>query len=301
MGWDTLRALNPGLIYASISGFGHTDGPLRDMAAFNLIAEAMAGTVSENPGPDSPPRALGLPFGDSVSSLFSVMGIQQALLERYRTGRGRRVDVAMYDVMLSMNEMSIALKSMVGHDFNPARPVHDWFAPYGFFQARDGWLALCVGTDEHWRQLCQVAGWDDLAADPSLARGVDRASVFPERIFPRLDDWLAGMDVPDAVELLGRAAVPVAPLQRPEHLLSDEQARARAMVVGYEANGVPFRLAGNPLGIHPGPEAARFATPGQHNAEVLGPLRGRPERSDAGAAGAESVPAARGEAVRATS
>jgi len=284
--WERLQQLNPRLVYASISGFGHSDSPCRDWPAFNLVAEAMAGVVSQLPTPKKRPRAAGLPFGDTVASLHAVNGIVMALLRRTRTGRGSRVDIAMYDAMLSMNEWSIAVQSGAGVEVDLGTDVHPWFAPYGLFEASDGWLCICVATDPHWQAFCRVAGWDDLAVDPRLQRGLDRAANFHDLIEPRLREWLATLTAREAAVRLAEAGVPAAPLQRPADLLEDEQARARDMIIDAPATaGTSIKLAGNPVRIEPRPaaHATGFSEPGQHNEEILAGLRPFPDDVSASA------------------
>jgi CoA:oxalate CoA-transferase len=277
-GWQQLQEINPGLVYASISGFGHSPSPRRDWAAFNLVAETMAGVVSQLPAADAPARSAGLPFGDNVASLHAVNGILMALLRRANTGRGSRVDIAMYDAMVSMNEWSVACQSGAGIEVELGATVHPWFAPYGLFEAADGWLCICVATDAHWPVFCHVAGLDDLAGDERLRQGTDRAAHFAEVIEPRLSAWLSGIGAVEAATRLAEAGIPASPLQRPADLLDCDQAAARDMVVDFPlGGGDSIRLAGNPVRIEPrqAANAWGFSAPGENDDEVLAPLLAR--------------------------
>lgn len=275
LGWEQLQELNPRLVYASITGFGHSESRARDWPAFNLVAETMAGAVGQLPGVGKPAKAAGLPYGDSVASLHAVNGIVMALMRRERTGHGSRVDIAMYDAMVSMNEWSIACQSGAGIEVQLGAEVHPWFAPYGLFEASDGWLCICVATDAAWKAFCRVSGMDDLATDERLTEGSGRATHFTELIEPRLTAWLGAVTAVSAAHALADAGVPASPLQRPAALIEDEQARAREMLPTFPVgNGGSITLAGNPVRIEPRihPHAHGFAAPGEHDDEILRPL-----------------------------
>ncbi|WP_188064755.1 CaiB/BaiF CoA-transferase family protein [Dietzia sp. ANT_WB102] len=275
LGWEELQRINPRLTYATITGFGHSPSRSRDWPAFNLVAEAMAGVVGRFPEGDQPAKAAGLPFGDSMASLHAVNGIVMSLLRRATTGRGSRVDIAMYDSMLSANEWSIACQSGAGIEVELGATVHPWFAPYGFFEARDGWLCICVATDGAWKQFCAVAGLDQLWSDMRLRTGTGRAEHFHEVIASPMSAWLAATPARTAATLLADAGVPAAPLQRPPDLVDDEQGRTREMLTDHPVgDGGSITLAGNPVRIEPrlAPHAQGFSTPGQHTDEILGEL-----------------------------
>lgn len=275
LGWEELQAINPRLTYATITGFGHSPSPSRDWPAFNLVAEAMAGVVGRMPEGEEPAKAAGLPFGDSMASLHMVNGIVMSLLRRATTGRGSRVDIAMYDSMLSANEWSIACHSGAGIEVELGATVHPWFAPYGFFEARDGWLCICVATDGEWQKFCEVTGLDELGRDERLRTGMGRAELFHEVIQPPMSAWLAATPAKEAATLLADAGVPASPLQRPADLVEDEQARTRDMLAVHPVGaGGSITLAGNPVRIEPrtASHAEGFSAPGQHTDEILDAL-----------------------------
>lgn len=275
LGWERLQELNPELVYASISGFGHSTSPNREWPAFNLVAEAMAGVLSQLPTEGKRPRSVGLPIGDSNASLNVVNGILLALLRRVRSGTGSRVDIAMYDSMVSTNEWSIGVFSGTGTEVELGADVHPWFAPYGLFEASDAWLCICVATDGQWQKFCDVAGWNDLKAEPRLKIGTDRGANFNELIKPHLEEWLAKSTAEGVARELAEAGVPAAPVQRAKELLSDEQARAREMVIDFPVNASnSIKLAGNPVRIEPRSTATAtgFSTAGEHNHEIFSDL-----------------------------
>src|SRR5699024_9297348 len=167
-------------------------------------------------------------------------------------------------------------KSGTGDELEIGREVHPWFAPYGLFEAQDGWLAICVATDPHWQAMCRAAGWGDLAADSRVTEGMNRASNFTELVQPRLEAWLSGQSVDEAVSALASEGVPVAPLQRAGDLLRCPQAESRDMLVDVLiADTGSIRLAGNPVRVEPRTtsHASGYASPGADNEAVFEGLK----------------------------
>jgi crotonobetainyl-CoA:carnitine CoA-transferase CaiB-like acyl-CoA transferase len=275
LGWEDLQRINPALTYASISGFGHTASEYRRWPAFNPVAEAMGGVVSQLPTATSRPKVAGLPFGDSVTSVFTVSAIAMALLRRTNTGLGSRVDMAMYDAMLAMNEWSVAIKSGANVELELGADHHGWFAPYGFFEAADGWMVICVVSEEQWQGLCRVADFPDLAADERLKGGTGRAEHLKSIIEPRIVEWLATQPRLETAKRLAEAGVPSAPLQRPEDLLQSDLAALRDMIITLDLDeGATIQLAGNPIRVEPRntPHAEGFPAVGEHTDEILSVL-----------------------------
>ena len=277
LSWSRLQELNPQLIYASISGFGHSQTDCRRWPAFNLVAEVMAGVLSQTATNGQVPRAVGLPVGDSVPSLHALAGILMALVRRHRTGRGSRVDIAMFDSMISLNELGIAVQSGTGQVQEIGERLHEWFAPFGLFEAADGWLCIAVGTDQQWHDFCDATGLQELELDSRLTDGRSRSIWFNEVIAPKLKPWLRGRTARSAAEVLARSDVPAAPLLDGESLLTNEQAHERNMLPLLDAGGTALHLAGNPIRIEPrsSSNATGFCAVGENTEEILGPLRSR--------------------------
>jgi CoA:oxalate CoA-transferase len=151
--YETLRAINPRLVYCSITGFGHTPGPYRDWPAFNQVAESAAGVVHWDPT-GTVPTPVGPAVGDLFPSMHAVSGILMALLRRGITGRGSFVDIAMYDSLVSLNEMAISWAAMTGEDYHHGASANLNLAPYGYYPAKDGYVCIGVATDDQWAKLC---------------------------------------------------------------------------------------------------------------------------------------------------
>ncbi len=275
LGWEQLHAINPRLVYASISGFGYRDSPMRDTPTFNTIAESMAGLVSRLPDGDQPPQSFyPVAMGDGVSGVFAVIGILQAIIQRDRTGEGAWLDLAMYDALLAFNDVVVANASVLSGTGEP--PPRHVSAPAGYFRARDGWISMIVGTDRQWRVLCELVGWTDWLEDGRYddrkARIADDGTV----IRPRLDGWLRVRTPREAVGELAAVGIPASPFQTGDDIIEDPQAASRGMLRRYPALDGDVVFVGSPFGVRGTADgtAADFAASGQHSAQYLDPQEG---------------------------
>ena len=271
-GWPRLRELNPRLIYATITGFGHSPSPYRDRAAFTPIVEGVAGTVIYR-NEDEPPTITGYPVGDIFPASLAAGAIGMALYRRTHDNEGARIDMAMYDAMVSMNERAVGMAGMVGRDFLPGRASDLGSAPSGVFQASDGFLSISVVGDRIWERFCAAIERPDWTEDERLATGPGRAAHFQDVIKPGMETWLAARTRGEAVERLSEAGVPAAEVARPLEILDAPQARARDMIIEYRAaeNGVTAKVVGNPIRFEGEDKLEPGDAPvlGQHTVEVL--------------------------------
>lgn len=253
LGGESLLAINPRLVYCGISGFGRDDSPCRDWPAFNLVAEAMAGVLSQSPTQELPPRPIGPALGDLFPAMHAAAGILLALHRRHLTGQGGIVDVAMYDSMLSFNELALSMTSMTGKEVLYGRRVNPNLAPYGYFPVRDGWVCIAIGPQRHWSILCEMMGRPDLGQDARLATGQGRSRHFAELIEPVLLDWLSVFGKEDIAAKLAAAGVPAAPVRNAAEVLHCKQAQSRGMFVDVSSpTGMrSVRVPGNPIRFKP--------------------------------------------------
>ena len=248
--FEALSKINPGLVYCSITGFGYTPGPYRDWPAFNQVAEAAAGVVHWNS--DGEPSPVGPALGDLFPSMHATSGILMALLRRARTGRGSFVDIAMYDSLVSFNEMAISWASMTGEDYHHGSHKNLNLAPYGFFPAQDGYVCIGVATDQQWVSLAKAMGHPELADDPRVATGPVRVHAAEEVIIPVLLEWLSTRSKHAVAEELALLGIPAAPVQNPSEVLTSPQALARGMIVDVAAPaGNTWQVPGSPIRITP--------------------------------------------------
>jgi CoA:oxalate CoA-transferase len=245
-GWDALHPRFPRLIYAAASGFGHT-GPYRTRAAYDMVVQGMGGIMSLTGHPGSPPTRVGTSVGDITAGLFTAIGINAALVERARTGLGRKVDVAMLDCQVAILENAIARYVSTGQVPGPLGARHPSITPFEAFRTADGWVIVAAGNDGLFRKLCEALGRPDLAADPLFATNETRtrhAAALKAEIEQALaaqgtQHWLAAIDA---------AGVPCGPINDVAQALADPQVASRNMVVTAEDPEIgPLRMAGNPI------------------------------------------------------
>jgi crotonobetainyl-CoA:carnitine CoA-transferase CaiB-like acyl-CoA transferase len=273
LGYETLAARNPKLVYCSISAYGHTV-PDSHRAGFGLIAEAKSGIMQMIGEPGSPPPLMRISLGDMYTGIHAVAAINAALLGRERSGRGQHIDMALYDTLVSMHEYAVQCYTFQG--VVPEQTGHDMPSStlYGVFRAADGDLVIAAQVDDSWKRFAAVieshGGPHGFAADDRFhtlnGRNANRVEILAV-----VKEWVAARRVSHVLELLDDADVPCAKVQRIDEVLADPQIIARGMVVEQEHPrfgkmrfpGLPFRFSDCDTSIRTvGPDL------GQHNAEV---------------------------------
>jgi CoA:oxalate CoA-transferase len=246
---EALEAANPDLVYTTVSGFGHDDvyeSPYRDRPAYAIVTEAMAGLMHLAGTADGRPVWMGFAMADIFAGTLAFAGTLVALLDRRSGDRGRRVDISMYDGALLMNDLAIAMQSVVGETLGSGQYLLQ--SPWGPFEASDGHVAVAVLTERQWRSLCEVIGRPELAADPRLRTGRGRSQHHEAIVEPAVGEWCRGRMRHECTERLLAAGVPAAPVNTAQDVLRCPQAQARNMLVEVEAPVVgPVRLVGNPI------------------------------------------------------
>lgn len=272
VGHEALRALNPGLVYAMISGFGRMPGLESEYArrpAFDIVAEAMSGVMDLIGFEDRPPTYTLYGLADVYSGMVAAFGIMQALFVRERTGEGQLVDVALLDSMLALNERMVALYSVTGKAPNRGRLEHLW--PRGAFRCSDGYVALNVPDDGIWARLATAVGRPDLVDDPRSATGTARAANADE-LQPILEDWMADKTRAQVVDTLNAAGMPTAPVYDAADVFADPHFRVRGMLPEVQDPEVgPYTFARSVPHLSGAPDIPREPAPslGSHTREVL--------------------------------
>jgi CoA:oxalate CoA-transferase len=245
-GWASLHERFPRLVMASASGFGQT-GPYAARPAYDIVVQAMGGIMSLTGHPGGPPARVGTSLGDIAAGLFTVIGIEAALLERERTGRGRHVDVSMLDSQVAILENAIARYTATGEVPGPLGTRHPSITPFQALAARDGHLVVAAGNDALFERLCRVLDREGLARDPRFASN-DLRTRNQAELVPLLEAALADAPVRSWLEHLQQSGVPCGPLQDVRQVLEDPQVAARNMIVVAEhPEAGPLRMAGNPI------------------------------------------------------
>ncbi|MGV8805890.1 MAG: CaiB/BaiF CoA transferase family protein [Polaromonas sp.] len=270
IGYEQLKAFNPRLVYASVSGFGQ-DGPLAERPAYDVIVQAMSGLMEATGDPDGPPTLVGEAISDVVAGLFASWAILAAVYQTQRTGQGQQLDVAMFDTTLSFLVTSMSRYLFTGA---PARRVgnrHPLSAPFGVYKAKDGHFALAVLNLKLFKALATAIDLPALGRDETLATDEQRSAREPE-LRAAIEAWAAQHSVQRVVELIEQAGVPVAPIWNIGQALESPQAVARKLLQPVDDERLPgLRLPVQPVRFKgSAPSLAKRAPAlGEHTDELL--------------------------------
>ncbi|MCV6594208.1 MAG: CoA transferase [Silicimonas sp.] len=271
LGWEALHAQHPRLIYGSVSGFGHS-GPDMLRPAYDMVVQARGGVMSITGERGRDPVRVGASIGDIVAGLYLTQGVLAALYERECTGLGRRIDIAMLDCQLAIQEHAAAIVSTSGEAPGPAGTRHPTITPFDAFHGSDGLFIIAAGNDALFAQLCAVLGLEALASDPKFLTNAARCEN--ERVLKRHIEQVT-LEQPRQhwIDTLEAAGIPTGPIQNVAEAMDDPQITARNMVVEVPRWGDGIhRVPGNPIKIEgmPDPET-RGAAPrlDENRADVL--------------------------------
>lgn len=268
--YETLREINPGLIYASISGFGQT-GPYASRAGYDLIAQAMSGVMSVTGEPDGAPVKCGIPIGDLGAGMFAVIGILSAYLARQETGTGQHIDVSLFESALALSVWETTELWSTGRV--PARygSAHRLSAPYQALRTRDGFITVGANNERLWGRFCTAIDRTDLAADPRFSDNAHRMDHVADLV-AELETTLRQRGTDEWAEVLLEAGVPCGPIRDYAEVFEDPHTRARDMMVemDHPVEGT-VRGLGIPVKMSATPGQVRRAAPllGQDTDEVL--------------------------------
>ena len=275
LGYEDLHALNPRLVYCSISGYGRT-GPFAERPGYDAILQAEGGIMSISGPVEGPPSRVGISIIDISTGMFSATAILAALRARDMTGEGQWVDMSLLDSNVALLA-NIASNYLIGgvtpRSYGNAHPN---LTPYGAFRACDRWFVLGVANDRQWGWLCQVIGHPELKDDPRFVANSDRltnrdtlTNLMSEVFITRhADEWLAE---------LGQAGIPCGPINTIPEVFDNPQAQARDLALTVEHStagpikvpGFPYRLSQTPAQVHLPPPLL-----GEHTEKVLTELLG---------------------------
>ena len=274
LGPAACHAENPGLVYASVSGFGQS-GPNAGRAAYDIILQAMTGLMAQTGEPEGAPTMVGEAVADVAGGLFAAWGIMVALYERERTGRGRVVDVALFDALLSMLPTAGARVLMTGADPTRTGNRHALSAPFGVYPAGAGHFTVAVLNDRLFARFCAVIGQPGLAGDPRFATDESRRENEPA-LAEAIGAWAGALTAEQAVAALSEAGIPSAPLASVRAAWLSEQAEARGLAsqVAHGRLG-PVRLPEQPVHFSGVARGGRDPAPelDEHGAEIRARVR----------------------------
>jgi len=277
LGYETLRTINPGLIYCSITGYGQT-GPYKDRPGYDTVIQAQGGLMSitgpgaeEDGGEDGQPFKVGVAIVDVSAGLFAVIGILTALHHRQRTGQGQQIDIALFDAQLGWLANVASNYLVSGQPPGRYGNAHGTIVPYQTFPTGDGHLMLAVGNDRQFRALCGALGVDGLADDPRFATNPARV-MNRDVLVPLLVRLFGEQPTHWWIERLLDVDVPCGPVDDIPTALSNPQAQARKMVQQVvDSAGDEISLVGPVIKLSKTPAAIDSAPPhlGQQTEEVL--------------------------------
>jgi crotonobetainyl-CoA:carnitine CoA-transferase CaiB-like acyl-CoA transferase len=270
LGEPQLRALNPRLIYASLSGFG-ADGPMKDSPGYDLVMQAYGGFMSITGTRDGEPTKVAVAIIDIVAGLMLGKAIMAALFSRERTGSGQKIDT-------SLLEAEVACLIPYGSDYLASGKVpgrwgnaHPNIVPYQTFNTRDGYMVVGAASEGNWHRLCQAIGRPELAGDPRFAKNAQRVA-HREELIATLQGTFRARDTADWLELLSDAGLPCGPVNTIDKVFTDPQVLHRNMLLEVEhPTAGKVRMAGMPVKFSSTPATLRLPPPllGQHSEAVL--------------------------------
>jgi crotonobetainyl-CoA:carnitine CoA-transferase CaiB-like acyl-CoA transferase len=273
--YASLREVNPGLVYCSITGFGQ-DGPYAERAGYDFVIQAMGGLMSVTGEADGEPMKAGVALVDIMTGLYASNAILAALRHRDRTGEGQQVDLALLDVQVAVMANQALNYLATGRDPKRYGNAHPNIVPYQAFSTADGALTVAIGNDAQFRRLCDVMGVPELGADPRFAGNGDRVRN-REALIPRLQQVFSTATTEAWLGRILPADLPAGPINSLHQVFEDPQVRHRGLKIDLphaDLGSVPG--VASPIRLSGSETTAALAPPalGRHTREVLHDLLG---------------------------
>ena len=269
-GWNDLKDKYPKLIYASASGFGQT-GPMKGLPAYDMVVQGMGGLMSVTGQPDSEPTRVGTSIGDITAGLFTAIGINAALYDRQKTGRGMQIDVSMLDCQIAILENAIARYLSKGEIPKPMGSRHPSIAPFEAFKTKNSYIIIAAGNDKLFEGMCLTLGCDCYKLDrfkdnQSRTNNMDELKKIIEvkLLHKTTEEWVA---------LFTEKKIPCGPINNIKEAVNNPQIQFRNMIVSANHDKIGnFKMAGNPIKMSPyKDETTRGEIPNldQHRDKIL--------------------------------
>lgn len=252
-GAEQLSRTHPHIVYASISGFGHS-GPYKDLPGYDIVVQAMGGVMSLTGWPDQPPARVGTSIGDIGAALFGVIGILAGLYKRSRDAQGTHVDIGMLDCQAALMETAFARFDVEGTVPTRTGDAHPSLAPFESFAAQDGRVVIAAGNDQLFLLMADALGVPQLALDPLFLTNGLRVQNRPAMV-QAIEQITRTAPVHAWLDKLNEAGVPCAPINTIDKLLDHPQLLARNMFIHVQGDSErKIRTAGNPVKMSTSPE-----------------------------------------------
>lgn len=270
VGYDVLKAVNPGLIYAVVSGYGRT-GPLADKGGFDLIAQGFGGLMSITGHPGGPPAKTGNPVSDINAGILSCVGVLAALIERGKSGRGQIVDTSLMEAAMQQTYWQAAMFFATGLSAGPGGSAHPLTAPYQAFKTANGYLNIGGANQANWERVAETLGHPEWKTDPRFENNTIRLAN-REVLEQLIEAELSKKTTAEWIAVFDKTGVPAGPVHTIEEALTHPQALAREMVVeSVHPQAGLVKGVGFPVKFSEQPRTPATPAPGlgQHTVQVL--------------------------------
>ncbi|MBU4226847.1 CoA transferase [bacterium] len=246
LSYDVLCKINPRVIYAAVSGFGHS-GPYSERPAYDMIAQALGGIMSITGQPGGEPTRVGSSIGDIIAGMFGAIGIISAIYERVFTGIGQMVDVAMLDGQVAILENAIVRYAISGEVPGPLGSRHPSITPFGGFKTKDSWVIIACGNQAIWEKFCKAVDREELLEVEEFETNEKRTENY-QKIKPILDKITIQKTTEEWLKIFESVGVPASAINTVDKLFNDPQVKARKMIIQTEQPGMgKIHVAGNPI------------------------------------------------------
>ena len=245
-GWNEVSKKYPRLIYASASGFGQT-GPLKELPAYDMVVQGMGGLMSVTGHPNSEPTRVGTSIGDITAGLFTAIGINAALYDRQKTGKGTFIDVSMLDCQIAILENAIARYLSKNEIPEPMGSRHPSIAPFEAFKTKDSFLIIAAGNDKLFKSLCEVLEIPNIATDEMYKTNSLRSQNI-DKLKLIIEDKLQHKNTDEWIKVMENLKIPCGPIFNIKQAVENPQIKERNMIVkSFHKKIGEFKSAGNPI------------------------------------------------------
>ena len=274
LGYDVMKEANPAIIYGACSGFGHT-GPYSKRAGYDIVAQAMGGLMSTTGWSDGSPTRSGTPMGDVLGGLHLAIGVLAALVNRDKTGKGEKIDIALVDSVVSAMENITMIYQTEGRVPKRIGNRYESTYPYDSFDAKDGYVIIAAGNNKLYKILCDVMGKPELVEDPRFKEVRDRVENH-EKLYKIVNAWSNQYTIDEVVKMLNDAGCPSSPVNTIDRLVKDPQiAGARGMFPEIDQPGVgKMHITATPQKLTRTKSCTRKPAPllGEDNVKIYGEI-----------------------------
>ena len=254
--YDTIKKINPRIIYASGSGFGQY-GPLKNRPCYDIVAQSMAGMVNLTGFKDSVPTKVGPSIADNVTGIYLCVGVMMALYNREKTGRGQQVDVSMMDTIFTLLENAIVIQTMKNETPQRQGNIDPSIAPFDIYETIDGYVAIGVGNDRLFKIFCELLEREDLLENPLYATNDLRSQNYLPELQEIIAGWCKKKSKFDIEEMCDKAGIPCGPVLDMKEAINHPHIKAREMMVKQTHpkigemyfQGCPIKLSETPASV----------------------------------------------------